>query len=57
MIALEKIETTLETLEALKSESVAAKRFEEAVVYDNAKHQIEKRDPLLPTWPSNRPIA
>lgn len=44
-----------ELLNKLKLESVALHRFEEAVIYDNALHQLERRP--APTWPSARPAG
>lgn len=51
----EELRTAAALLEKLKQESITAHRFEEAVVYDNALHQLERRP--APEWPKNRSIG
>lgn len=57
MIEVEKLIVTLDTMEALKMESLAKSQFEQANIYDRARLAIEERGSGSPDWPSNHPIG
>lgn len=57
MIEVAKLLVTLETLEALKTESLSASRFEQANVYDRARIEIDRRGSGSPEFPKNRVIG